>query len=543
MKLFLLSLQWMIAAVYCHAQSLSINTDGGVADTSAMLDVRSTVKGVLIPRMTKAQKNAIALPAQGLQVYQTGPDSAGLYYYDGGWRWISDNTKTDSAYWKMTGNSNITGPSAFALSPIDGHFIGTTDARDFVIGVNNMERLRFRANNSFVGFGSPDPQYALDLTLNFDAVNNCSSRNGIRFKPATAITAGCDVGYFMGFPNAVSPASPGNDIMFWNFDGNEIEQSNSFRWGFGTDTAAGLGLKLHGYRLGIAKTSPVFALDILTNPDATAPCGMNGIHMTHPLQDRGCQSGIFFGFNPMDSPDGATIWNYGDFGSSQNFLRFGVDDETGEVMRLKNHSVGINVTSPQAVLHIRDIAAIRNGLRITHPVNATSGSLYFGANLAGDEMEISTEFDNPIRFYTNISSQGVPRMSIHEGGDVNIGTSMGAPGSTLRVEGTIAVGVSTGVAGGATPVSLANLGAYISLDPSPGADQYQLPAAASCAGRIYYIRNNSATDPATLGSAGGNLCPGNNNLCNATYQLPANSSGKTVMAISDGANWVVGQIN
>ena len=38
------------------AQSLAVNTTGAVADNSAILDITSTAKGMLIPRMTKAEK-------------------------------------------------------------------------------------------------------------------------------------------------------------------------------------------------------------------------------------------------------------------------------------------------------------------------------------------------------------------------------------------------------------------------------------------------------------------------------------------------------
>lgn len=64
------------------AQSVSINTSGAVADTSAILDVKSTTKGLLVPRMTNAQKNAIVTPATGLLIYQTDGDT-GFYYYNG----------------------------------------------------------------------------------------------------------------------------------------------------------------------------------------------------------------------------------------------------------------------------------------------------------------------------------------------------------------------------------------------------------------------------------------------------------------------------
>jgi hypothetical protein len=51
-------------------------------DGSAALDITSTTKGLLIPRITTAQRNAIASPATGLMVYQTD-GTTGFYYYNG----------------------------------------------------------------------------------------------------------------------------------------------------------------------------------------------------------------------------------------------------------------------------------------------------------------------------------------------------------------------------------------------------------------------------------------------------------------------------
>lgn len=55
------------------------------ADNSARLDVTSTNKGLLIPRMTAVQRAAISTPATGLLVYQSdaGTSGAGFYYYTG----------------------------------------------------------------------------------------------------------------------------------------------------------------------------------------------------------------------------------------------------------------------------------------------------------------------------------------------------------------------------------------------------------------------------------------------------------------------------
>ncbi len=56
-------------------------------DPSAILDINST-KGVLLPRVTETQKNAIASPANGLLVYQTN-GTPGFYFYNGGWQQLS----------------------------------------------------------------------------------------------------------------------------------------------------------------------------------------------------------------------------------------------------------------------------------------------------------------------------------------------------------------------------------------------------------------------------------------------------------------------
>ena len=69
------------------AQNVGINDDGSTPDAAAILDVKSTTKGVLIPRMTLGQRNALT-PVQGLLVYQTN-GVQGFYYYDGSsWQFL-----------------------------------------------------------------------------------------------------------------------------------------------------------------------------------------------------------------------------------------------------------------------------------------------------------------------------------------------------------------------------------------------------------------------------------------------------------------------
>jgi len=60
---------------------IAVNTDGSAANASAMLDVKSSNKGVLIPRISTAQRNAIVSPAPGLFVFDSTERT--LYMFDG----------------------------------------------------------------------------------------------------------------------------------------------------------------------------------------------------------------------------------------------------------------------------------------------------------------------------------------------------------------------------------------------------------------------------------------------------------------------------
>jgi uncharacterized protein (TIGR02145 family) len=86
----------IFTTVAATAQSVGINADGSAANASAMLDVSSTTKGFLPPRMTEAQRIAITTPAQGLMIYCTDCGSSGEpQYYDGTqWKNLIGGTAT-----------------------------------------------------------------------------------------------------------------------------------------------------------------------------------------------------------------------------------------------------------------------------------------------------------------------------------------------------------------------------------------------------------------------------------------------------------------
>ena len=66
-------------------QSVSINSSGAAPAASAMLDVSATDRGMLVPRMTSAQRTAIASPATGLLVFDT---TTSTFWFFNGTDWI-----------------------------------------------------------------------------------------------------------------------------------------------------------------------------------------------------------------------------------------------------------------------------------------------------------------------------------------------------------------------------------------------------------------------------------------------------------------------
>jgi sugar lactone lactonase YvrE len=87
------------------AQSVGIGTT--TPDASAKLDVGGTTQGILIPRLTSAQRIAISNPAIGLLLFQTD-GTPGFYYYNGA-AWINitngyqaDNQGMAVSYYGLT---------------------------------------------------------------------------------------------------------------------------------------------------------------------------------------------------------------------------------------------------------------------------------------------------------------------------------------------------------------------------------------------------------------------------------------------------------
>ncbi len=101
---FCASLIFIFFCISAASAQVGIGTE--IPHSSSLLELSSTTKGFLVPRMEEAQKNAISSPAQGLLIFQTN-GTVGFYSYDGtNWRHLIDGSSQGLYFGPGTGNGN-----------------------------------------------------------------------------------------------------------------------------------------------------------------------------------------------------------------------------------------------------------------------------------------------------------------------------------------------------------------------------------------------------------------------------------------------------
>jgi trimeric autotransporter adhesin len=143
-KISLIAAACMLLGLFAQSQNLGINSDGSKPDRNAILDVKSTTKGVLFPRMSSAQR--LAIPATtGMMVYDVTTKS---FWYNNGSEWKSMGASALAATgaWDLNGNAGTD----------NNNFLGTTDNAQLWIRVNNVNsgRIDHIQFNTFWGYGS-----------------------------------------------------------------------------------------------------------------------------------------------------------------------------------------------------------------------------------------------------------------------------------------------------------------------------------------------------------------------------------------------------
>lgn len=208
--------------ISANDKSVGIGTD--TPDASAALEVSSTDKGLLIPRMTTAERDAISSPADGLMIYNT--ENNEYNYYDG-------------TTWSMVGGS-----SGFTtISNITSNSNGTLATDDFLFGSPSLnddgntdhdKRMFFdKSNGAFrAGVANGDEWNSNNIgygSIAFGNVNEASGNASTAF--GSENTASGFISTAFGGSNT---ASGFNSTTF----GSANEASGNYSTAFGRFTTA-----------------------------------------------------------------------------------------------------------------------------------------------------------------------------------------------------------------------------------------------------------------------------------------------------------------
>jgi hypothetical protein len=165
-----LILMFLITSACVFAQNVGINSTGAAPAASAMLDITSTDKGLLVPRVALTAANSaspVTSPETSLLVYNTAtagtaPDNVvpGYYYWDGtAWIALVTSSSGSTGAWGLAGNAGTTAGT---------DFIGTSDDADLVFKTNDTEAMRILSGGgieSDAGTGlASEPQSAFFAT-------------------------------------------------------------------------------------------------------------------------------------------------------------------------------------------------------------------------------------------------------------------------------------------------------------------------------------------------------------------------------------------
>src|SRR5262245_30803956 len=121
----------LLVAMICNqvmAQNVAINNSNSVAHPSALLDVSSSEKGMLVPRMNTTQRNTISSPATGLLVYDTDINSF-MYFNGSAWSNLAP-AGAPGAGWNLGGN---------AATDSLTNYVGTSDSNPLFFRINNLK--------------------------------------------------------------------------------------------------------------------------------------------------------------------------------------------------------------------------------------------------------------------------------------------------------------------------------------------------------------------------------------------------------------------
>jgi hypothetical protein len=227
MKKVITFLALFLLAGTCTYAQVSINTDNSIPDPSAMLDVKSTTKGMFVPRMTRAERNAIVNPGDGLMVYCT-------------------NCGTNGSLSIFTAGSWFTFAPCFVSQPVEGvHQMAPNQVTWKWLAVPGASGYRWNT--------TPDYETAIDMGPGLSKVETGTNCNVTYSRYVWAYSA-CGESAAAALSQHISPVAPGATTagthiaspiaIVWNW--NSVPNATGYRWNTVDDfeTAIDMGISV-----------------------------------------------------------------------------------------------------------------------------------------------------------------------------------------------------------------------------------------------------------------------------------------------------------
>ena len=301
---------FLLIGISAFAQ-VSINTDNSAPDPSAMLDVKSTAKGLLAPRMTLAQRNAIYNPATGLTIYQTD-GIPGLYY----------NSGTPALpLWLLIGSNA-------------GQWL------------NNGTSIYYNAGNVGIGTSAPLASFHVAKTLGYTALFGTDI---LGYYGATNVSIGDDASTALLY---IGQSSSDKGFLIWNYNSTP---SNAQFW-LGTYNGTNpLVLQPVGGNVGIGNIVPAGTLHVAENSASyTAIFGT-------PISTLNSSTNVSIGDDNGDaieyvgqgtSNKGYLIWSYNSTPANAYFKVGTYNGSNPLVLQGDGGNVGIGTLTPASRLQV-----------------------------------------------------------------------------------------------------------------------------------------------------------------------------------------------
>ena len=478
----------LLVSYFGYSQNVGINTTGGTPNASAILDVESVDKGLLIPRVdiaNLATAAPVTTPATSLLVYNTNATTGIGYYYWDASKWVNlvdANTAIEDHDWYEVGtttapdniNDDIftqgkvgigtTSPGVDLdiysqssevkqwLHSINGgnsvrtEFLHKTNGEFSIIadrgGNSSTEAIIFLSypgvlkenmrivQNGNVGIGTSIPQTKLHVNNGVFLVQNSSSNNGL-------ISFDADGNNTVGITDYASISGLNGGLSLSGLS-NAITQSQMFI--------------SNGGNVGVSTTSPLSKLHI--NQNGTGLVNSNELLLMSNSDQTSSRHGIEFRGSVNNTEARIRSGNFGNYKGglifeTRNATSAGLT--TDERMRITfNGNVGIGTPTPDTKLTIqqasgRMIKTISTSLVTTNSSNNFIGGYdinddrfwYLGDGSSTKRIVLAAGSAVVTDYTLGFEVGGVNRLHIETNGNVGVGTV--SPTEKLEINGSIKI--------------------------------------------------------------------------------------------------------